>query len=101
MAEPTSALNSAQSNELVAVQVITEPPPPTLVRTKETISTRAYSTVDRGYQSARSGLLRVLRRSRQNFRYLAKEKPVELVAGVGLIAVLTGVGLRVWRRRYE
>lgn len=71
-------------------------PRPTLIaRTKDS------SAGERVYEKARKTVLDTIARARRNLRYMADEKPMPLVLGIAVASFLTGVGLRLWRSRYD
>ena len=65
-------------------------PRPTLVESGERV-----------YEAARKTLLDGIARARRDLRYMAEEKPMQLVIGVVIASFLAGVGLRLWRSHYE
>ena len=75
------------------------PPRPTLIATTE--DTEVRSAGERAYEAARKAVHDTIARARRNFRYMADEKPMQLVIGVAIASLLAGVGLRLWRSRYE
>ena len=77
------------------------PPRPTLIARTEDSSGRVSSAGERAYEAARKAVLDTIARARRNFRYMADEKPMQLVMGVAIAAFLAGVGLRLWRSHYE
>jgi len=74
-------------------------PRPTLVPKTKRTSTRARA--ERGYGAARKTVLDAIADARRKLRYVADEKPLQLVLGVAVAAFLAGVGLRLWRSHYE
>ena len=75
------------------------PPHPTLIEKTEESGIR--SSRERPYAAARKTLLDTIARARRNFRYMAEEKPMQLVLGIAIASFLAGVGLRLWRSHYE
>ena len=53
------------------------------------------------WDSTHRVLLNVSRGARHRIRQLKRDRPVEIIAGVAIAAFLLGVGLGVWRSRYE
>ena len=43
----------------------------------------------------------LLKRSRLRFRYMAEERPVQIVVGVAIASVLVGAALRIWRGNHD
>lgn len=52
-------------------------------------------------EEARRWASRVTSRSRRNLRYLAEERPVQVVIGVAAVCFLAGAALRIWRSSHE
>ena len=77
------------------------PPGPTLIERIEETPVGIRSSRERPYEAARRTLLDTVARARRNFRYMAEEKPMQLVLGVAIASFLAGVGLRLWRSHYE
>ena len=77
------------------------PPRPTLVERAGDASARVRSAGEEAYENARKTLLDTIARARRNLRYMADEKPMQLVVGVAIASFLVGVGLRLWRSHYE
>ena len=77
------------------------PPRPTLVERAEDASARVRSAGEEAYENARKTLRDTIARARRNLRYIADEKPMQLVIGVAVASFLVGVGLRLWRSHYE
>lgn len=77
------------------------PPRPTLVERAENASVRVRSAGEEAYENARKTVLDTIARARRNLRYMTDEKPMQLVIGVAVASFLVGVGLRLWRSRYE
>ena len=50
------------------------------------------------FQSTASDLLE---RSRRRFRYMAEERPMQIVIGVAIASLLTGAALRIWRGNHD
>lgn len=50
------------------------------------------------FQTAVSDLLE---RSRRRFRYMAQERPMQIVAGVAIASLLAGAALRIWRSHHD
>jgi hypothetical protein len=106
MAEPTSArLFAPQQNEPDALrpeqQVVTARPILVERPRPATVSSQVRSAGEHAYQTARTAMSTAVARAKRNFRYLAAEKPLQLVLGVAVASLLAGVGLRLWRRHYE
>ena len=77
------------------------PPRPTLIARTEDTSGGIRSARERAYEAARKTVLDTISRARRNFRYMADEKPMQLVIGVAIASLLAGIGLRLWRSHYE
>ena len=77
------------------------PPRPTLIERTEDTSAGRRAARERAYENARKSLLDTINRARRNLRYMADEKPVQLILGVAIASFLVGVGLRLWRSHYE
>ncbi len=43
----------------------------------------------------------MLERSRRRFRYMAQERPVQIVIGVAVASLLAGAALRIWRSNHD
>lgn len=76
-------------------------PRPTLIERTEDTSVWVRSGGERAYENARKAVVDTIARARRNLRYLADEKPMQLVLGVAIASFLVGVGLRLWRSHYE
>jgi hypothetical protein len=76
------------------------PPRPTLIERTQETSRGVRAARERVYENARKTLLDTIARARRNLRYLADEKPMQLVIGIAIASFLTGVGLRLWRSHH-
>jgi len=77
------------------------PPRPTLIERTEDTSAGVRATGERVYENAHKTLRDTIARARRNLRYMANEKPMQLVIGIAIASFLTGVGLKLWRSHYE
>jgi len=53
------------------------------------------------YSRIQSAMSDMIERSRRRFRYLAQERPMQIVAGVAVASLLAGAALRIWRSHHD
>ncbi len=105
MAEPASLPVSPQRIEPIPWPQTTEPNPVgkntvPQQQFRELLERSRHAFVH-SWDSTQRALLNVSRGARHRIRELKRDRPVEIIAGVAIAAFLLGVGLRVWRSRYE
>ena len=121
MAEPAVPLpNSIPKNEPVPWPNPVEPlrvqtqqgsldvtgsnPRPTVDDLKEELRSGAdhfFEEIQRGYGEVQRVASRTLYRAHRKFRYLADERPTQIVMAVALTSFLVGAALRIWRSNYD
>ena len=62
---------------------------------------RSVETIQRGYVEVQRAASRTLSRANRKIRYLADERPLQIVAGIAVAAFLTGAALRIWRSNHD
>ena len=114
MAEPVSALPTATSPGPPA-QGQTGPWPTPVQPlhgspeisggTEETAVPELSERLSAGFQDSYGRLQRVasdmMERSRRRFRYMAQERPMQIVVGVAIASLLVGAALRIWRSQHD
>src|SRR5579859_7927206 len=53
------------------------------------------------YSRFQTAVYDLLERSRRRFRYMAQERPTQIVAGVAIASLLAGAALRIWRSHHD
>lgn len=112
MAEPLSALpDITSSNTTLKAQAAEWPkgvqPLPELLEnphtesTTEKLVTGLRSGFERSFRQTSDAIHSTWIRSRNKFRYLSEERPLQLVTTVALAAFIAGAALRIWRSRYD
>jgi hypothetical protein len=57
--------------------------------------------IQRGYEEVQHAASRAVSRANRKLRYLADERPVQIVVGIAVAAFLTGAALRIWRSNHD
>lgn len=109
MAEPVSALPPSSVRDepvpwpqrpATAVDPRVAPPYESTSKLR-TLADDWYRQARLGLGEARRWVSGVTSRSRRNLRYLAEERPVQVVIGVAAACFLAGAALRIWRSSHE
>lgn len=115
MAEPASSIPAASPHTLQDIPTTQETKEPIAwpeniveEESASAIASRVEEIVESGRESIekswalllRSGH-RLARRAAERARFVRRERPLQVVAGVAAIAFTAGVILRIWRSRYE
>jgi len=110
MAEPVSALPNPPipKGETVPWPHPAEPlpgPPEISGSNAETAIPGFSERLNQGFQDYFSRVQTIasdlLERSRRRFRYMAQERPMQIVAGVAIASLLGGAALRIWRSNHD
>lgn len=114
MAEPVSALpNPTPSATTAKGQTVpwpkaAEPLPgsPEISGSNEETAVPEFSErVSAGFQDYynrfQTSMSDLLDRSRRRFRYMAEERPMQIVVGVAIASLLAGAALRIWRSHHD
>ena len=60
-----------------------------------------FEKIQRGYEEAQRAASRTLSRTNRKFRYMAEERPMQIVMAVAIASLLTGAALRIWRSNHD
>jgi hypothetical protein len=110
MAEPVSALPNATSPTTTAKgQTVPWPTPlqplPGSPEIEETavpeLSERLSAGFHDYYGRFQTAVSDMMERSRCRFRYMAQERPMQIVIGVAIASLLAGAALRIWRSQHD
>ncbi len=64
-------------------------------------SERVSDEVQDYYTRIQAAMSDMLERSRRRFRYMAQERPMQIVIGVAIASLLAGAALRIWRSNHD
>ena len=64
-------------------------------------SERLSTGVQDYYGRIQTAMSDMIERSRSRFRYMAQERPMQIVAGVAIASLLVGAALRIWRSHHD
>jgi hypothetical protein len=114
MAEPVSALPNATSPATTAKgQTVPWPTPvqplpgsPEISGSNEEsavpeLSERLSAGFQDYYGRVQTAVSDMMERSRRRFRYMAQERPMQIVIGVAIASLLAGAALRIWRSQHD
>lgn len=113
MAEPVSALPNPTPPITTTVQTVPWPKPAEAFPGSPEISgsntetavpefsERLSTALDDYYVRVQTAVSDMLERSRRRFRYMAQERPMQIVAGVAVASLLAGAALRIWRSHHD
>lgn len=114
MAEPVSALpnptppSTTAKGQTVPWPKAAEPLPgsPEISGSNEETAVPEFSErVSAGFQDYynrfQTSVSDLLDRSRRRFRYMAQERPMQIVVGVAVASLLAGAALRIWRSHHD
>lgn len=113
MAEPVAALPNPTPPTTTKGQTVPWPKPAEVIPSSPEISGSNTETVvpefserlstgfEDYYTRVQTAISEMLERSRRRFRYMAQERPVQIVAGVAIASLLVGAALRIWRSHHD
>lgn len=113
MAEPVSALPNPTPPTTTKGQTVPWPKPADAVPGSPEISgsntetagpefsERLSTGVQDYYSRIQSAMSDMIERSHRRFRYMAQERPMQIVAGVAIASLLAGAALRIWRSHHD
>lgn len=113
MAEPVSALPNPTPPTTMKGQTVPWPKPTDAVPSSPEISGSNTETavpefperLSAGFQDyygrIQTAASDMLERSRRRFRYMAQERPMQIVIGVAIASLLAGAALRIWRSHHD
>lgn len=105
MAEPTAPLPPPpQRSEPIPWPQPTETPEPLETSPSEGLEElveEGREKFESAWDDIQRSVSRVVSRAADTIRYLKRERPLEVVAGVAVAAFLLGVTLRIWRSRHD
>jgi len=60
-----------------------------------------FEEIQRGCEEVQRAASRALSRANRKFRYMAEERPMQIVMAVAIASLLTGTALRIWRSNHD
>lgn len=72
-----------------------------LSQTFEESVERGRASFQRSWESVQRTFARIANQAEDTARYLRRERPLHVIAAVGIMSFIAGVGLRIWRSRHE